>query len=515
MIRLSGVLFLSCLVVIPVFSKTAAAEDSDSGLVVCLPAYVDSFDPTNHRSRITQLVLSNMFESLTTRNHLAQVVPALAESWRAVTPTVWEFKLKKGVHFHNGDELKARDVKFTLDRVIGENGPDGWVSPRKQLFESISRVVTMDDYTVRIVTRRPWAILPTMLTLQEIIPKSYFESVGGPGFERNPMGSGPFLFESARDGKNIVLARFPGHRDYEAMVESERNELVGRLVFDVVPAKIDQMARLKKGEADLIFNVPPSALAILERTPGIKIIGHRATRSHFADINCTKPSFKDIRVRQAFNYAMDMQAVVDNILLGQGEVLSTVLQHRAFGYDPNLASYPYDPQKAETLLKSAAYPWGRPVRVFCNDQDREFGSIIVLFLTKVGLSASLHVTDYYRPKTRGPAAEWDIFVGSWGNITLDPVGIMAPKFKSNVRGNFSGYQNPGVDRLMQEAEETVDSEARAVAYREIQAIIYKDAPMIFGYAADEIYGLRDRVKNFLPTASGLLQFKFVGLESGS
>jgi peptide/nickel transport system substrate-binding protein len=136
---------------------------------------------------------------------------------------------------------------------------------------------------------------------------------------------------------------------------------------------------------------------------------------------------------------------------------------------------------------------------------------LILFFTKIGLKASLVTSESYRPDSLGPEAPWDLFVGSWGNSTLDPVGIIPPKFQSHGRGNYSGYANPGVDLLISNAENTTDDTLRATYYKRIQEIIHEDAPMVFGFAADEIYALRENVLDFKPSPTGFFRLKNVRL----
>ncbi len=496
---------------VPGFPPAAHALDrldKDIGLRVCLPAYVDSFDPTAHRSRITQLVLKNIFESLTARDARGSTVPQLAESWKSIEPSTWELTLKKGVRFHNGDARTARDVQFTFERVMQPGGLDGRSSPRAELFEPIRGVEAIDEHTVRIKTSRPWPILPMMLSLQEIVPEGYMRSVGTEGFQEKPVGTGPFRFASTESGRRIVLTRFDGYHGAGKPCPTKEagGTPVLKLIFEVVPRKIDQIRLLKRGETDIIFNVPPSAVEILTNTPGIRVLSQKATRSYFAEINCARAPFDDRQARQALNHAVDISGLVSHLLAGHGRALATILLPETFAYNDSLSPYKYDPALAARMLHAAGAPPGHPVLISFNDEDREIGNIMALFLTKTGLSARVRPSASYRPAKVGPEADWDVFVGSWGNSTLDPIDILPPKLGSDGPGNFSGYRNPEVDRLLDEAERAVEPAARAEAYRRVQAIIFEDAPMIFGFAADEFHGLRERVLNFTPSPTGLFPF---------
>lgn len=484
----------------------------DNCILICLPAGIDTFDPTNHRSRITQIVIKNIFDSLTTRNNRNHVIPQLAESWRLLEDTRWQFNLRRDVLFHNGQPLTAKDVKFTIERVIHEGALDGATSPRKNLLDSILKVVIVNDYTVNIHTRYPWPNLPLMLSLQEIVPASYFQTVGAKGFYAHPVGAGPFKVAHHEDGKEILLERFDNYYCRSNQRPPVQEAQVQYVIFKEVASCLDQLALLKKGQCDIIFNVPPESIPVLKMSPHIRLLKIPATKSYFAEINCAKPPLNDFRIRQAFNYAVDMEATRTHKLQGHGSVLPTVLLPHAFGYNPHLQPYAYDLNKARQLLKEAAYSKDRPIVIYCNHDDLLFADSISLYLTKLGLKTRMVRVSSSRPQIIGAKAPWDIFVGSWGNSTLDPAGILPPKFRSQGYANFSGYASFTLDDLLLKAQRSMDAVERAEYYHRIQDIIYNDAPMIFGYAPDEFYAIDKRVKNFKPSSTGMIELHDVFVE---
>lgn len=510
-----AVIFSCWIMAMPSSGETVSTKEEENRLVVAIASPIISLDPTNYRHRVTQAALKNIFDSLTTRDAGMKVVPQLAESWEALNDTTWEFKLRRGVKFHNGDDFTAEDVKFTLERVVKEGALDGKTSPRKGLFEPVSAVNIINDHTIQIKTEKPWPILPLMLTLQEIIPKEYMEKVGSQGFQTKPIGTGPFRFVRVEGKKRLILERFVDY--YGGSPENLPVQVapLKYLVFETVPVKTERIALLKKGEYDIIYDMPSGAVPLLWTALDIKVLGCGTTRSYFAEINCIKPPFDDPRIRLALNYAVDMEAAVDHILQGHGEVLPTVLLPYAFAYHGSLKSYPYNPKLARKLFSEAGFPEGRLITIHCIKDDAAFANIIAVFLIKVGVKSTINIVDNRRPKTLGKDAEWDIFVGSWGNTTLDPIGILVPKFKSGGRGNFSGYSNEEVDKLLSQAESALDSQMRMNYYRKVQEIIYQDSPMIFGYAVEEFYGVRRRVKNFVPSSTGMMTMHDVYVENGS
>lgn len=494
--------------------NTSRDIDERTCLVLCLPTSVDKLDPTNYRSRITQIVIKKIFDSLTTRNNTNTVIPQLAESWQLIDDTLWQFKLRKDVVFHNGQPMTAEDVKFTLDRVIHKRGMDGQTSPRAGLFKPISQVMVKDAFTVLIRTHHPWPNLALMLSLQEIVPARYFQSVGPARFELAPVGSGPFKFVRSVQGKEILLERFKDYYGAPSKDDVKKKVPLKALMVKMVPSHIEQMAMLKTGQCDIIFNLPPEAIPILKMAPGLQIFTVPATRSCFAEINCTRPPFNDRRVRQALNYAVDMNRIVAHKLQGSGKTLSTVLLPNAFGYDERLAPYAYDPAAALKLLNDAQFSKDYLISVYANDESLALADGLILYLTKLGLKARMVLTDTYRPQTIGPDAGWDIFVGSWGNSTLDPTGILTPKFQSRAAANFSGFSSIALDQMMAQAQRTMEDDSRAQIYHRIQAIIFDEAPMIFGYAPDEHYAVSPRVKNFEPSVTGMIDLRNVYLENG-
>ena len=499
----------------PCSSQPKEVQDTKNKLIIGMDSSFVSLDPTNYRDRNTQVILKNIFDSLTTRDKDLNVVPQLAESWKTINDTTWEFKLRRGVKFHNGDELTSEDVKFTLDRVVKEGALDGKTSPRKSLLEPLLTITATDDYTVRIETTKPWAILPLMLTLQEIVPMKYMKEVGSRGFEEKPVGTGPFRFLEKEGQDRLVLERFENYYGGSPDNPPVHPAPLKYLIFRNVPESMERIGMLQRGGLDIITSISPGAVGILKLRPDIDVKTSPATRSYFAEINMTHPPFNDPRVRTALNYAVDKKIVVNDVLDGYGKVLPTVLLPNAFAYDPSLRPYEYNIELAKKLLAESAFPPDLSMMIYSPETNRSFANVIALFLTKAGVKCEVHMVQSGSSQDiMATRSEWHLFVTSWGNSTLDPVGILVPKFKTGGPGNYSGYSNEKVDQLLSLAENTLDIERRKGYYKEVQELVYEDAPMIFGYAAEEIYALQKRVKNFTPSSSGMMNMHDVYVENG-
>ena len=492
------------------------ADPSDDlkrqSIVVAMSSKVLSLDPTNHRDRDTQMVIKNMFDSLTIRDRHLLVVPQLAESWQAVDQTTWEFKLRKGVKFHNGDGFTAQDVKFTLDRVTQEGAIDGRTSPRRTLLGPVSAVTVVDDLTVRIATAKPWPILPLMLTLQEIVPADYLRRVGSRQFEKAPVGTGPFRFVDRKKDGTLILERFEDY--YGGSTENPPAQVapLKQLTFKTIPDHVLRMVTLKKGRVDIITNVPIETISLFDVLPRIEVMSQPATRSYFADLNCAKQPFSEFRARVALNYAVDMRMIINTVLQGKGQILPTILLKQAFAFNERQVPYPYDPETAEAMFRQAKFPKSHTVKIVCIEKYSKFANTIALFLSKVGIKSDITIGDKTDVRSAMKNRKADILVTSWGNTTLDPVGILLPKLRSNGRGNFSNYSNAKVDQLLLSAESALSPGERAAYYKQVQEIVYKEAPMLFGYAGEEFYGVSKRVKGFIPAATGMLNLHDVFVE---
>ncbi len=326
-------------------------------IVVGLRASIEGLDPANHRSRIAETVVRNMFDGLVTRTPDGRVVPEVAESWQALSPTLWEFTIRRGITFHNGDPLTADDVVFTFTRIITEGGlGDGKSSPRRAgLLDPVERVEKVDDYTVHFHLSAPWPIILQMLVHQQIVPQRYLEEVGSDRFAQAPIGSGPFKFVEGSLDERVVMERYDGYYGGAPDLPPVGPAPVRRAIFRVLPENAVRVAALKAGEAHIIQSVPPAMVPELRADPNVEVKTAPGTRVYFMELNVTKPPFDHVRVRQALNYAIDWELIIDKVLGGFATRLGGPLLPHGFALDPDLKPYPYDPARAKTLLQEAGF----------------------------------------------------------------------------------------------------------------------------------------------------------------
>lgn len=326
-------------------------------LVVGIRATIESLDPANHRNRIAETVIRNMFDGLVTRTPDGRVVPEIAESWEAISPTLWEFKIRKGITFHNGEPLTADDVKFTFDRIITEGGlGNGKSSPRKAgLLDPVTKVEKVDDYTVRFHLSAPWPIILQMLVHQQIVPKDYVERVGSEEFARKPIGAGPFKFVEGKLDERVVMERYDGYYGGSPDIPVAGPAKIKRAIFEVIPETSTRVAALQSGQAHIIQSVPPELVPELDKDPNCEVKTVEGTRVYFLEMNVTRPPFDDVRVRQAMNYAIDWDLIIEKVLGGYATRLNGPLLPHGFARHTGLSPYPFDPDRARQLLRDAGY----------------------------------------------------------------------------------------------------------------------------------------------------------------
>jgi len=450
-----------------------------------------------------------MFDGLVTRNANMEIVPELAESWRMIDEKTWEFKLRQGVSWHNGDPFTAADVKFTLDRVLQPNRIDGKSSPRKGLLGLLEKVEIGDDHTVQLITSEPWPTLLAMLPFHEMVPKKYITQMGDKHFAENPIGTGPFRFVEWRKGEHILMEKFADYYGGAPGIPPVGPAQIDKLLFRPIPETATRVAALKAGECGLIQLLPPHLIDNVKNDDRTKVLTCSGTRSYFVGMNCTRPPFDDPRVRRAMNYAVDMQSIVDTILEGAATVLPGPLVPDAFGHDSTLPVYQQDSDKAKELLSEAK---GVAFELDCTQDLKEVAAAIAAQLAKVGVKAKLRVWEWGVLRAELEKLKRDCFVGSWGNASLDPVGILNPTLRTGDRGNYTGYSNPKVDVLLDEAMKAMDVAKRKQLYHDAERAIHEDAPWVFGYSMKDIYAARKEVTNWKPTPDGRMNMHDVRMD---
>ena len=495
-------------------------------MVIGLSAEIMTLDPADYRDTTTETVIRNMFDGLVTRSSDGRVLLQLAESATLIDSVTWEFVLKKGVTFHNGEDLTAEDVKFTFDRIITENAieyPEPHTSPRKGLIGPVESVEIVDDYTVRLHLSAPFPAAMQMLVHQQIVPKDYFEQVGTEGFIEAPVGCGPFKFVEGSLGDQIVMERFDDYYGGADELPPVGPALLDRVIFRILPEASTRVSALRAGEVNIIQVVPSHMIPVLATDAGVRVVSGPSTRPAWMEMNVNQPPFDDVRVRLAMNYAVDAETILDTVLGGLGVVIAGPLSPYNNFADHTLEPYGYDPDKALELLAEAG--WTDSDEDGFLDKDGEIFTFVIDVrptskpraeglagqLQELGIDATVRVWgDYSVLKPLMLDGERTAYVGDWGDSAFDPVGHFEAKWHSfvegtgNGRGNFSGYSNPRVDELVAAGEIEPDVERRHELYDEAQQLVYAEAPAVFLFLPDIVEASSASVQNWTVAADGRL-----------
>lgn len=507
----------------PTVVPTENVNNSGGGtIIIALSDAPVSLDPADHRSRQSETVLRNMFDALVTRDTRSGVHMQLAEKLTWTDEKTLEIKLREGVKFHDGSVMTADDVVFTFERIIKPNQidyPEVHSSPRAGLIAPLESIDKIDDLSVVMHFSTPWPAAEQMLVHQQIVPKAYILRVGTEGFINHPIGAGPFKFVSFTSGFNeVAMERFDDYYGGSPDMSPVGIACVNKVIFRVIPEASTRAAALLAGEVQVIQAVPNDLVNRLETDPTVSVKTAPGTQPKWLELNVNKEPFDDARVRQALNFAIDKNLLITEIYDGRAIELAGPLSPYNNYADQELKPYPYDLEKAKSLLAEAGWTDtnddglvdkdGQPLSFVIDtlEEHRNLAEAIASLYQQAGIDASVRFWEYSVIKPMLQSGERMAYLDDWGDSAFDPIGHFEAKWHSYVenqpygRGNFSGYMNERVDELIKTGEETVDEDRRHQIYNEAQAIIYEEAPAVFLILPEEIEAASTKISNWEPAS---------------
>lgn len=428
-------------------------------------------------------VVDNIFDTLVTRDEDEALVPSLAESWEQVEDTVWEFTLRDDVEFTNGEPFNAEAVKYSIDRVLDPENQ----APTLSYISTVDAVNVVDEYTVQVVTADPDPLIPTRFSRYptEIVPPAYTEEVGQEQFAQEPIGTGPYVFESWEKGASVTLTR---NDDYWGDTPS-----VARVTFRVYPEVATSVSALERGEVDLVAGVGPDQLDTIEDSENAYLsTAPRAGNIVYFGLNADHEALSDVRVRQALNYAVDVDSIVDNVLGGAAVATNSIIGPADFGYAGEPEGYDYDPARAKELLAEAGYADGFTIEldtVNWYQKNTDVAQAVAQFLSEVGVTATINDVESSVYRQTVPAGEQaPMYMLGWSSTnTLDADASIYAILHTGE--SYSTYSNPDVDALLDEARYATADTPREELYAQIQETYIADAPRIFMYQENQYYGV--------------------------
>jgi peptide/nickel transport system substrate-binding protein len=484
------VLALAVVVAAPV-AVLAAPEGQ---VVIAQGGDPSTLDPHMHAENFTFAVVHNVFDHLVRRfvrqGQLAHE-PGLATSWTNVNPTTWEFKLRPGVKFHNGEEFNADAVKFSIERVLNPDQKARW----RWAFADIDRVDVLDSLTVRIVTKVPFPTLITNLAFcMPIVPPKYVREQGDTVIATKPVGTGPFKFVRWRKDESLVLEANESYWRGAPKIKT--------LIFRPIPDESTRVAALSTGEIDIARGVPPSLVKQIADNPRTRVARVPSALNIHVILDTLKDGpLRDKRVRQAINYGVDKDAIIKSILEGNGGAVGGPLTPVMFGFAADVKPYPYDPERARRLLAEAGFAQGISLTLNSPNgrylKDKEVNEAIAGQLAKIGVRLQVATHEWGSYVSKWPDNLVPMYMIGWAG-TWDADGIMFPLLRSGQR--FSRWSNPDFDAIIDKARGTLDQGERGKLYRQATQLAHDEAPWLFLFHGMDIYGVSRAVADWEPTS---------------
>jgi peptide/nickel transport system substrate-binding protein len=489
----------------------------------------DTLDPGATGLALTLLISMAMFDPLVwwlpDGSGGSQFVPGLAESY-TVSPdaSVYTFKLRKDVTFHDGTKFDANAVKATYDHIVDPATESksglGALGPYKE-----TRV--LDPYTAQIVFTQPNASFLHQQAAGNfgIASPAALAKYGPTGFGNHPVGSGPFMFQSYAPGSQLNLVKNPAYKWGPAAL-SAKPPLLDKLVFRIVTDDSGRYAALESGQLQIAMNLPPNDIAAAQKNAQFKQLTVQSIGTPIGmPINVAKPPTDDPLVRQAILYAVDQQTLVSEVLFGVDTPAHTVLTPITPGYSQDSGNlYSYDPDKANALLTKAGWTMGAGgVRtkngkklaleiILYSDAGMELPTeFVVSELNKVGFTASTTVQPFATAQASFNAGLHNL--GAFGYYGTDPyllnIWVNSDAIKSGF--NWSHYDNPKVDAMIAQANKTAGTAARDSLYEQVCVDLMEDAIYLPLWNVNDPFTMTSGLSGLHTTLNGYVTFHSAAL----
>jgi peptide/nickel transport system substrate-binding protein len=465
-----------------------AGPSRQESLVLALDGLVVNLDPSVRESYADYDTYVNIYDPLFRRDNDMVLRPHLATSLRRINDVTWEVKLRRGVRFHNGEPFDASSVKFTVDRIKDPkltSDMSFWLTP-------LQEVKIIDPYTVHLIHSAPYALVDFEVSRIYPLPPKFVQQMGNEKYQRDPVGTGPYKFVSWAKSGDIVLER---NEAYWGPKPGFR-----QVVIRYIPDASTRVAALLSGEIDIAFRVPIEQVAAVNRSSCCAIsraLGGRVAQLQLS-VTHGHEALKDKRVRQAIAYAIDVQNALLPLQEGLAQRLATTIHPKAFGHDPTIKPWPYDPARARTLLSDAGYPNGIPFTINTVPERKAVAEAAAGQLTKAGIRAQVKVhepTVFFKGwndhNLGGDAFMLGLISQNW-----DADGMFYLRFHST--GQYTYFSNSRTDRWLEEGRKALDPARRRAIYREMQQYLFQhpggEIPIIPFFAESVVMGVSKKVR---------------------
>lgn len=467
-------------------------------ITIAVKADAKTLDPQRTIDTSSNKPIQMMFNGLLAFDKDLNIQPCLAKSWENIDDCNIIFHLREGVKFHNGDEMTAEDVKFTLDRARKSN-QTGY------LFAPISQVTVIDRYTVQITTDKPFGPLMTNLaqTQASIVSKRAVEEVGEENFFKSPVGTGQYKFKDWIPGDRIVVEAF----DDSFLGKPQVEQITLRVITEVS----NRMIALETGEADIAFDIGIMDKQTVKNNKDMEFLEISSPSSLYLGFDQTNPIFTDKRVREAIAYAIDKDILAQTVFQGSAVVADSVLPAACTDHITPTKQYSQNIEKAKQLLAEAGYPNGFDIELWVNDDGARVDMCVIMQeqLRNIGINAEIKIWEWGAYVTRTAQPKKQLYLLSW-NSTSDGDAALYALFHSSQKGlsgNRSYFENKDVDNALDIGRYSVDKAVRSEAYTQAQNILQEELPHYTLVYPMLNVAIRKNVKNLIFRNDGYIDIK--------
>lgn len=478
--------------------KTSPAEGGT--LIIVRASDANSLDP-QYSTQINSMAVYHhkILEGLVTMDKNSEYQGALATDWKQLDDVTWQFTLRENVTFHDGTDFNAEAVKLSFERIPK--------TPKAGMFSMIKSIEAVNEHSINIHLEYPYSPILSLLASAEagIISPSLIEQTGT-DIIKEPIGTGPYTFDSWTQGQEIVLSKNENYWGEQPSLD--------KVIFKTVPEDATRVAMVEAGEAHVAEQLPVTEISRVESSERMKLGRYEAFSVDHIGFNTSIPPFDDARVRQAVAHAVDKESIVSGVYNNVGQVSDSTLGPSVIGYSDKVKGYDYDLNQAKALLEEAGYRNGLEATIIVSDNKTRISVAEVLQsqLKGIGLNLKVQTMEFGAYIDAASKGESQMFISGWGNATGDADYNQYNMFHSTskgVPGNHSFYDNPEVDQLIEEARKETDPAKRITLYEEAQTIELKDAALIPFRNGENLAAISKEVDGIWISPSGFVEINNV------
>jgi peptide/nickel transport system substrate-binding protein len=470
------------------FTGATAGAQTLTGALATPPT---SMDPLFQQLGANQELAIHVFDTLLRMDETMNVQPGLAESWAPTEdPTVWEFRLREGVTFHNGAPLTAEDVVFSFNRALDVPGAPSTYS-RALANVDVPGTEAVDDLTVHVRTKEPFPVLPRMMTAVPIVSATIGEGADPSSFNDGTLtyGTGPYLFEEYVPGDRVSYVANPDYWGEPPQWE--------RVVYRFIESGPTRVASLLAGDVDVIAEVPTTDVETLEADPAVNVacgpttrlihwtmdVGREVAQHITAKDGSEIPNpLRDLRVRQAIDMAIDRDVIVTQVMNGLAIPTKQFVPAGFSGYTANVTLPEADMDRARALMEEAGYGDGFRMTIHAtNDRyvnDSEQAQAVAQMLSRIGIEVDVVTQPVANFFNRARNREFTFMMVGFAATSGEPSSIMSPVLVSGSVNNYGDWEHEEFNELYAEALRTVDPEAHEALMKEAIEVAMADVPII-------------------------------------